>query len=297
MDPKRISIVIPTCHRPPELLRRALRSALLSCGSMDEIVVVSDHDKTVNHTLSDVSDNRVRLIANNMRRGASATRNIGVESSQAHTVLFLDDDDELREGYVPLIIQALEQSQAKWGFSNKLQRMSAKGEPEPLLNKAFPRGFLGKSVPFRHKLAWSSAGFWARRELLLSIGGFWEDQWLDEDTEICCRLIASGIQPWFEPEPAMILDRDPALPRLSELNDGYDLERAAETRLRTFKRNHKALKNEFGAVSFLAVRAQRMMLRSGRKDLLNELLNEDISKNVRLLLWLKRAIEPFRIRQ
>jgi glycosyltransferase involved in cell wall biosynthesis len=292
MTPARISIVIPT-HRRPEFLCRALKSALTSCGRVDEVIVVSDHDPTAQDTLSDISDPRVRLIENNIRRGASATRNLGVTEARGHTVLFLDDDDELQEGYISNVLSALDQPDANWGFASQIIRFTASEAPQALSRVTLTRGFLGSSVPFRRKLGALSSGLWVRRDLFLSVGGLSEDQSVDEDVDLCCRLIAGGHQPWFEPKPATILDRNPEIPRLT---NAIANERNAECYLRSFKQNYKFLNNEAGAVAFLANRAQRMILRSGQHDLLNMILNEEISTSLRFFLWGKRIIFALRNR-
>jgi len=292
MKSTRISIVIPT-HRRPELLCRALKSALIGCGSGDEIVVVSDHDPTARQTLSDITDPRVRLIENTMRRGASATRNLGVTSARGHTVLFLDDDDELQDGYISKVLTVSDQPDASWGFASQLTRSTASDAPQALSQVTLPRGFLGSAVPFRRKLGALSSGFWVRRQLFVSVGGLCESQLVDEDVDLCCRLIADGHQPWFEPEPATILDRNPEIPRLT---NAIANERNAECYLRSFTQHYKALKNEAGAAAFLTTRAQRMILRSGQNDLLNALLSEEISMPLRGLLWGKRMIAKLRNR-
>ena len=293
MTSARISIVIPT-HRRPELLTRALETALRCCGREDEIVVVSDHDPSAKNTLSRVSDPRVRLIENTTRRGASATRNLGVASARGQTVLFLDDDDELEDGYIPNLLSAFDKADASWGFSSQLTRPTATDAPLTVSKATPSRGVLGPAIPFRRKLGALSAGFWVKRQLFLTVGGLDEAQLVDEDVDLCCRLIAAGHQPWFEPEPGTILDRNPDVPRLT---NAIADERNAECYLRSFTQNHMALKNEAGAAAFLAARAQRMILRSGRDDLLKELLNEDISLPVRGMLWSKRMIAKLRRRR
>ncbi len=286
----RISIVIPT-HRRPKLLRRALKSALAFCGSVDEILVVSDHDSSARHSLSDIVDHRVRVLENNEQRGASATRNAGITSSTGHTVLFLDDDDELLSGYISRILTSVDHHDAKWGFANQLTRWSETDAPQPDVKHLLPRGFVGSNFPFRRKIGALGAGFWVRRELLTSLGAFCAEQFVDEDVDLCCRLIADGNLPWFEPEPATIVDRDATIPRLTSIDSA---QRNAECYLRTFKRNYRTLKNEAEAEAFLAIRAQRMILRSGNKELLDALLNENLSVSVRAKLWGKRLVGKLR---
>lgn len=290
MSLTRISIVIPT-HKRPKLLLHALNSALGSIEQNDEIIIVSDHDPTAKQTLAHITDKRVRLVDNNDKRGAAATRNIGVQSARGDIIVFLDDDDELLTGYTEKIMSAVVKHNANWGFASQLKRLESKTGALKLGIASSARGFLGDSTPFRKKLGALSAGFWIRRELFISFGGLCELQLVDEDTDLCCRLIAKGHAPWFTPEPATILDRNPDIPRLTNASSN---DKIAECYLRTFERNYQSLKGEAGAATFLALRAQRNILRCGWEDLLQSLVGLQINIFVSSLLWSIRTAKKLK---
>jgi len=85
-----ISVIIPT-HSRPHLLPRAVESAL-AAGTDVEVVVVDDAstDETAEacRALKDIS--YIRLAHN---QGVAGARNVGVLSSSAEYIAFLDDDD------------------------------------------------------------------------------------------------------------------------------------------------------------------------------------------------------------
>ncbi|HEY6430580.1 MAG TPA: glycosyltransferase family 2 protein [Acetobacteraceae bacterium] len=95
-DPARpkVSVVIPTRGRP-QLLLRALQSALTQTLRQIEVIVVVDgpDDDTV-VSLRAISDARLRVIVNPRSLSAAGARNAGVEHARGEWIALLDDDDE-----------------------------------------------------------------------------------------------------------------------------------------------------------------------------------------------------------
>jgi glycosyltransferase involved in cell wall biosynthesis len=93
-DKPHVSVVIPTRGRP-ELVTRAVRSALAqTVRDIEVIVVVDGPDETTRKALEADPDPRVRVIELPERGGAPAARNHGVEQARAEWTALLDDDDE-----------------------------------------------------------------------------------------------------------------------------------------------------------------------------------------------------------
>lgn len=89
-----VSVVIPTRNRP-EIVHRAIRSALAqSIVSLEIIVVIDGPDPATEESLAAISDPRVRVIALDSQVGGSEARNIGARAAKAPWVALLDDDDE-----------------------------------------------------------------------------------------------------------------------------------------------------------------------------------------------------------
>jgi glycosyltransferase involved in cell wall biosynthesis len=99
------SIVIPTVNREA-LLQRALDSVLAQGFGDYEIVVVdsasTDGTRGVVRGYAE-RDSRVRLVTEEVRRGVCPARNLGVDSSTAPWIVFLDSDDELAPGALEMI--------------------------------------------------------------------------------------------------------------------------------------------------------------------------------------------------
>jgi glycosyltransferase involved in cell wall biosynthesis len=89
-----VSVVIPTRGRP-ELLRRAILSALgQTLQNLEVIVVLDGEDEHTEFAVARIDDSRLRLIAVAKSVGGSEARNIGARAAHGNYVALLDDDDE-----------------------------------------------------------------------------------------------------------------------------------------------------------------------------------------------------------
>jgi glycosyltransferase involved in cell wall biosynthesis len=109
-----VSAVIPT-RRRPELLRRAVLSALAQTLREIEVVVVIDgEDPATRIALDELSlqDGRLRVLALSASVGGSDARNRGVDMAVGEWIAFLDDDDEWLPGKLQAQIDAVGASKA-----------------------------------------------------------------------------------------------------------------------------------------------------------------------------------------
>ena len=89
-----VSAVIPT-HGRPELVVRAVRSALAQTyHDVEAVVVIDGADPATEKTLGQLGDKRLKVITLSDSVGAAQARNIGAESARGDWIAFLDDDDE-----------------------------------------------------------------------------------------------------------------------------------------------------------------------------------------------------------
>jgi glycosyltransferase involved in cell wall biosynthesis len=89
-----VSVVIPTRDRP-ELVTRAVRSALAQTLDRIEVIVVIDGpDERSRAALGQIGDDRVRVIELSGQEGAPNARNVGAREARARWTALLDDDDE-----------------------------------------------------------------------------------------------------------------------------------------------------------------------------------------------------------
>jgi glycosyltransferase involved in cell wall biosynthesis len=101
------TIIIPT-HDRPELLERAVASALAQTVRDIQVVVVDDG--SAEPVRLERPDPRLLVLRNPQALGASAARNLGLEVAAGPWVTFTDDDDELLPGMVQVSLDAAERS-------------------------------------------------------------------------------------------------------------------------------------------------------------------------------------------
>jgi glycosyltransferase involved in cell wall biosynthesis len=89
-----VSAVIPTRNRP-EIVCRAVRSALCQTYKNLEIVVVVDGpNPSTAEALAALQEPRLRVMTLTIPVGGSEARNIGVRAARGEWIALLDDDDE-----------------------------------------------------------------------------------------------------------------------------------------------------------------------------------------------------------
>jgi glycosyltransferase involved in cell wall biosynthesis len=89
-----VSVVIPTRDRP-DLVTRAVRSALAQTVEEIEVIVVIDGpDAPTRSALAAIGDARVRVVELPHSSGAPNARNVGAYEARARWTALLDDDDE-----------------------------------------------------------------------------------------------------------------------------------------------------------------------------------------------------------
>lgn len=87
-----LAVVIPA-YNPGELLRRALTSVVAQTFEDWECIVVDDGGKEDLSWVDELRDSRISRLRQ-ANRGISVARNVGVETTSASLLAFLDQDDE-----------------------------------------------------------------------------------------------------------------------------------------------------------------------------------------------------------
>lgn len=99
MQKQLVSVIILTHKRPPEMLLRAVKSAIAQSYSNLEILVVDDSPPDyplrddVMRALNGLDD-RLRYLRHEQNMGVSAARNTGIRNTNGEYISFLSDDDE-----------------------------------------------------------------------------------------------------------------------------------------------------------------------------------------------------------
>lgn len=264
------TIVIPT-HNREALLERAVRSALAACPLDGEVLVVDDKSEIpAAQVLRRLDDPRLGVSVNPGPSGASSARNWGVSQAVGEVVFFLDDDDEMLADYCSRVLRAVARpSAAEWGFASTIKRSGAdRCVDRSRQRRRLQRGLVPVNGPLKDRIAAVSDGLWIRRDTFGQIGGFTEEQVIDEDTDLCLRLIARKKQPWYEVEPGTIVYRGyvPASEKAAQLT----VSTASLIGLDCYRRTHDRNANSFPAYSrerwFLFTRFLRRAAKQGQRE-------------------------------
>jgi len=102
-----VSILIPT-YRRPQLLRRAIASALSQDALVPVEVIVGDDAVEGAAIASEFDDARLRYEANPERLGMAGNWNRLCDSARGDYLLLLNDDDQLLPGFVTTCVSAFQ---------------------------------------------------------------------------------------------------------------------------------------------------------------------------------------------
>jgi len=135
-----VSIIIPT-HNRPELLKRALQSAIHQLYENIEIIVVNDAGQDVSHVVDALQTERtIKLINHSKNQYLAAARNTGLNAANGKYICYLDDDDQLYLHHIGHLVQILSCTNAK----------AAQAMPYYLTpDKESMTGYFLKGCPFR----------------------------------------------------------------------------------------------------------------------------------------------------
>jgi hypothetical protein len=236
------------------------------------VLVVDDHSKIPASTvLSEVTDPRLKVVRNASAGGAARARNQGVAQAMGAVVFFLDDDDEMLDHYCGLVMSTGgAATQAKWGFcSTVIRTVGAIPTDRPLTRNRLQRGVVPQAVCVRDRVAAMSEGFWIKKSSFENAGGLDPDLTIDEDTDLCIRLMGLGVSPWYESEPGVVVYRGylPASGSAGQLTTSTPLAKGLACYRRTFEKNQGAFAPLSAPRWFLASRFIRRAVKQDQESI------------------------------
>ena len=172
MEKKLISVIVTTCNRNQEILKRALDSVVAQTYQPIELIVIIDQPsmaEEIEAFLSRCYGTMVIVHANEEQMGACYSRNIGIKLAKGEYIAFLDDDDE----WLP---EKLEKQSKKMlpGVSLVYSDYEVKADHinvKHATDREFPRGNVLKSLLASNFIGGSSVPL-LRAETLKACGGF-----------------------------------------------------------------------------------------------------------------------------
>jgi glycosyltransferase involved in cell wall biosynthesis len=251
------SVVIPTYNRPGQA-KISVESALAALGECGEVIVVDDNSEIpATHSLASIVDSRLKILVNTDGKGAASARNHGVSCASGRTIFFLDDDDVMQPCYCRRILKVRACHPAfTWGYSAFISKDSQGNEE--LVQKHLDTGPIAVEIPIKKKLAGLGMGFWIDTGTYCATGSLDESLPVDEDTDLCLRLITSGEPAWFESTPGTVVSRDTSS-RLTNSTPSIRIAQAYAENAFRHGRNFKPLSAD---ARFLYGRAVRLAAKS-----------------------------------
>ncbi len=103
-----VSVVVPTRGRP-DMVSRAVLSALHQTVSPAEVIVVVDGPDAETVSRLESLDDRLLVIPHDVSQGAGAARNTGIAAARGDLIAMLDDDDTWRPRKLELQLARLDE--------------------------------------------------------------------------------------------------------------------------------------------------------------------------------------------
>ncbi|PPS45892.1 glycosyltransferase family 2 protein [Chroococcidiopsis sp. TS-821] len=183
-----VSIIIPTYNRP-DLLPRAVKSALAQTVEDFEVIVVDDASP---QPVTLPEHPRLRILRQTVNQGGAAARNAGIKAARGQWITFVDDDDEMLPHLVAVSLAAVEKTDLPKpvGVISGIEVFNADGKitgtrlpPTLVKGKHFCLEPIAPGQSFFTKQT-----LVVEREILLKIGGFDESFSSRVHTELFLRL-------------------------------------------------------------------------------------------------------------
>jgi glycosyltransferase involved in cell wall biosynthesis len=198
-SPPSVTVVIPAFNRVGSILA-AVESVLTQSYGDFELLVVDDgsSDGTMS-ALSELTDPRLRLLANPRNMGPSAARNTGIRAARGDWVAFQDSDDEwLPDKLAKQLARiALTGPKCIAAYCGMLIDAPKDGSLGPGGVRYYPDASLGEREgdllePLLRRSLISTQTLIARRDALLKVGGFDESLPALEDWDCVLQLARLG---------------------------------------------------------------------------------------------------------
>jgi glycosyltransferase involved in cell wall biosynthesis len=185
------TVVIPTRDRWPVLSRAALASARAQEQVDVEIIVVDDGstDGTADH-VSQLGDERVRVLRHEQSRGVAAARNAGIAAARGRWISFLDDDDLWSPRKLRAQLDAAAQADAVFAYT---AGAAVDEDHTFLFNVAAPDAATITTQLLQWNVIWCGcSNVAARADVVHELGGFDAELAQLADWDLWIRLALAG---------------------------------------------------------------------------------------------------------
>lgn len=225
-----LTIIIPTCDRPSQLLAAVNSCRLDNVPGVNVIIVDDGKARPVD---PEKFGCEVEIIKTTGYTSAASARNFGAKSAKTDFILFLDDDDCFAENYINEVLELVRKGSYELGVS------CTSHTQHKILRTG--KNFTKLDLPLKRCIFGAGMGFWIRRSLFLELGGFDEGLRIDEDTHFFCKIraerisvhVSSTIGIFISPNQVVAFEKT----RLTSLRD-------PKLRMMSYRKTFLAFKND-----------------------------------------------------
>jgi GT2 family glycosyltransferase len=242
-----VTVIVPHYNRP-DLVRRALLSIQNQTVRPAEVLLVDDCSTPENREkLKDLSD-LATIVGPSKNLGLAGARNFGAQRAKGEWLVFLDDDDCFLLDKQERQIRYLEAHQEVVALGGGCTMVTPDGTEE----------YWGGNPPcpltLAHALCYTASmapGLMIRRDVFMQLGGFDPSLRCLEDLEFGIRLLASGAETHFLPEPLFTYHRGGGRQQLS-----LEWDKMFRAEVRIINMHAGLARKEFGRFGAVRLRAR-----------------------------------------
>ena len=166
-DSLKFSIIMPVYNVKTEWLEKAIDSVKKQNYTDWEICIADDAstDSAVREYLSDIKDNKIKILFLEKNQGISGASNAAAELAEGDYLLLMDNDDEIAPGALMKLYKRLRKSEADIIYSD-MDMINEKGEHSaPLYKPDWSPELMVCQMYMGHLIAF-------KRQLFEDVGGF-----------------------------------------------------------------------------------------------------------------------------
>ena len=208
-----VSAVIPA-YNASEHIGRAIESVLAQTRPADEIIVVDDGSTDTTRNEVAKFGNRIKYIYQE-NAGAGAARNTGTKAAQMQWIAFLDADDEWVPKKLELQIDNLKKNpDLVWAYGNmnncwcKENKFELARQPDSIVKALEEKEYFESYLhAFGQGNFASTINLIIKRDIIVEVGYFAEDQKRAQDTDMWLRIAYRWPKIGYVNEPLAIYHR------------------------------------------------------------------------------------------